>query len=254
MSARFPSNTKIKDFAYPETDPLHFGILNKSKRSRRQNQDNNYDSDLTSNEDEDSQSGDDTSTNSSSSCSSSTSSTASLNRRTRHHYLHNHHHYHNGNNEEMRGEERQLGEDGEEENEYETYDLDDVSNRDGSEEYLNDEINCKARAIFEFKPENDNEIELIEGQIIWISYRHGQGWLVAEDPETGENGLVPEEYVEFFTDEEEEEEEEGNDIYEEEEAEGHDIGGKSPHDKVLMNGNEYVENGTSSASPLQKCK
>ena len=26
----------------------------------------------------------------------------------------------------------------------------------------------------------------IEGQIIWISYRHGQGWLVAEDPILGE--------------------------------------------------------------------
>ncbi|RCK65536.1 NAP1-binding protein 2 [Candida viswanathii] len=55
-----------------------------------------------------------------------------------------------------------------------------------------DEINCKARAIFDFSAENDNEISLVEGQIIWISYRHGQGWLVAEDPENGENGLVPE--------------------------------------------------------------
>ena len=34
----------------------------------------------------------------------------------------------------------------------------------------------KARAIFDFSAENDNEISLIEGQIIWISYRHGQGW------------------------------------------------------------------------------
>ena len=28
-----------------------------------------------------------------------------------------------------------------------------------------------------------------------MSYRHGQGWLVAEDPKTGESGLVPEEFV-----------------------------------------------------------
>ncbi|EMG47668.1 hypothetical protein G210_1924 [Candida maltosa Xu316] len=68
---------------------------------------------------------------------------------------------------------------------------------------ITDEINCKARAIFDFNAENDNEISLVEGQIIWISYRHGQGWLVAEDPENGENGLVPEEYVEIIREVEE---------------------------------------------------
>ncbi|RKP32548.1 hypothetical protein METBISCDRAFT_2484, partial [Metschnikowia bicuspidata] len=55
-----------------------------------------------------------------------------------------------------------------------------------------------AVAIFDFIPENDNEIELREGQSVWISYRHGQGWLVAEDPNLGKNGLVPEEYVDFL--------------------------------------------------------
>lgn len=63
-----------------------------------------------------------------------------------------------------------------------------------------DEINRRAVALFDFTPENDNEVKLVEGQVIWISYRHGQGWLVAEDPATGENGLVPEEYVEVFDD------------------------------------------------------
>lgn len=53
-------------------------------------------------------------------------------------------------------------------------------------------------ALFDFQPENDNEVALTEGQVIWISYRHGQGWLVAEDPDSGENGLVPEEYVEII--------------------------------------------------------
>lgn len=68
--------------------------------------------------------------------------------------------------------------------------------------YLTDEINRRAVALFDFEPENDNEVPLREGQVIWISYRHGQGWLVAEDPELGENGLVPEEYVDiFYTDE-----------------------------------------------------
>lgn len=42
--------------------------------------------------------------------------------------------------------------------------------------------------------------------MIWILYRHGQGWLVAEEPESGENGLVPEEYVEILPDEDVEDE------------------------------------------------
>ncbi|OQO14892.1 hypothetical protein B0A48_00274 [Cryoendolithus antarcticus] len=50
-------------------------------------------------------------------------------------------------------------------------------------------------ALYAFEPENPNELRLKEGQIILVSYRHGQGWLVAEDPSTGEQGLVPEEYV-----------------------------------------------------------
>lgn len=79
-------------------------------------------------------------------------------------------------------------------------DDDDDYNAFGS--YAPDEINRKAIALFDFSPENDNEVKLQEGQIIWISYRHGQGWLVAEDPNTGENGLVPEEYVEIYYDEE----------------------------------------------------
>ena len=66
------------------------------------------------------------------------------------------------------------------------------------ESYSSDEINLRAIAIFDFTPENDNEVRLREGQEIWVLYRHGQGWLVAEDPETGENGLVPEEYVEII--------------------------------------------------------
>ncbi|KAF2859013.1 hypothetical protein K470DRAFT_203213, partial [Piedraia hortae CBS 480.64] len=50
-------------------------------------------------------------------------------------------------------------------------------------------------ALYAFEPENPNELRLTEGQIILVSYRHGQGWLVAEDPKTGEQGLVPEAYV-----------------------------------------------------------
>ena len=50
-------------------------------------------------------------------------------------------------------------------------------------------------ALYNFQPENPNELRLSEGQTILVSYRHGQGWLVAEDPQSGEQGLVPEEYV-----------------------------------------------------------
>lgn len=55
-------------------------------------------------------------------------------------------------------------------------------------------------ALYAFEPENTNELRLYEGQIILVSYRHGQGWLVAEDPATGEQGLVPEEYVRLVRD------------------------------------------------------
>lgn len=62
-----------------------------------------------------------------------------------------------------------------------------------------DEIHGRAIALFDFIPENDNEVPLREGQTVWVSYRHGQGWLVAEDRVTGETGLVPEEYVQMIT-------------------------------------------------------
>jgi hypothetical protein len=63
-----------------------------------------------------------------------------------------------------------------------------------------EEMHGKAVALFDFAKENDNELPLIEGQVILVSYRHGQGWLVAQDPKTGESGLVPEEYVRLLRD------------------------------------------------------
>ena len=63
-----------------------------------------------------------------------------------------------------------------------------------------EEMHGKAVALFDFARENENELPLVEGQVIWVSYRHGQGWLVAEDPRTGESGLVPEEYVRLLRD------------------------------------------------------
>lgn len=81
-----------------------------------------------------------------------------------------------------------------------------------------DEIHGRAVALFDFTPENDNEAPLKEGQIIWISYRHGQGWLVAEDPITGEKGLVPEEYVEMIPPRQSTEEQKQDNVQQEEVA------------------------------------
>lgn len=63
-----------------------------------------------------------------------------------------------------------------------------------------EEMHGKAVALFDFESENENELPLVEGQVIWVSYRHGQGWLVAMDPRTQESGLVPEEYVRLLRD------------------------------------------------------
>ncbi|CAL9737137.1 NAP1-binding protein 2 [Monosporozyma servazzii] len=59
-------------------------------------------------------------------------------------------------------------------------------------------VNQKAIALYDFEPENDNELELKEGDVVFISYRHGQGWLVAENSKRTKTGLVPEEFVSFL--------------------------------------------------------
>jgi hypothetical protein len=58
----------------------------------------------------------------------------------------------------------------------------------------------QAVALFDFQRANENELPLVEGQVIWVSYRHSPGWLVAEDTKTHESGLVPEEYVRLLRD------------------------------------------------------
>ena len=63
-----------------------------------------------------------------------------------------------------------------------------------------EEMHGKAVALFDFTSEHQNELPLKEGQIILVSYRHGQGWLVAEDPKTKESGLVPEAFVRLVRD------------------------------------------------------
>lgn len=70
-------------------------------------------------------------------------------------------------------------------------------------------INQLAVALYDFEPENDNELGLTEGDIVYISYRHGQGWLVAENQEGTKTGLVPEEFVSYLEDSDEAADENG---------------------------------------------
>ncbi|CAR28871.1 ZYRO0F13882p [Zygosaccharomyces rouxii] len=64
-------------------------------------------------------------------------------------------------------------------------------------------INRLAVALYDFEPENDNELELQEGDVVFISYRHGQGWLVAENQNRTKTGLVPEEFVTYANEDDE---------------------------------------------------
>ncbi|CCD26977.1 adaptor protein NBP2 NDAI_0J00850 [Naumovozyma dairenensis CBS 421] len=59
-------------------------------------------------------------------------------------------------------------------------------------------VNQWAVALYDFEPENDNELGLKENDIVFISYKHGQGWLVAENEKRTQTGLVPEEYVSYL--------------------------------------------------------
>ncbi|QEU61021.1 Nbp2 [Kluyveromyces lactis] len=68
------------------------------------------------------------------------------------------------------------------------------------DEYI---VNKRAIAMYAFVPENDNELELKEGDVVYISYKHGQGWLVAENHDRSKTGLVPEEYVQLIEDDDE---------------------------------------------------
>lgn len=59
-------------------------------------------------------------------------------------------------------------------------------------------VNQGAVALYDFEPENDNELGLRAGDRVFISYRYGQGWLVAENQSRTKTGLVPEEFVSFL--------------------------------------------------------
>lgn len=63
-------------------------------------------------------------------------------------------------------------------------------------------INKEGIALYDFENLNDNELPLKKGDLIFINYKHGQGWLVVQRlDDSGEAGLVPEDYVEIIEDE-----------------------------------------------------
>ncbi|QLQ82353.1 hypothetical protein HG537_0H01140 [Torulaspora globosa] len=89
---------------------------------------------------------------------------------------------------------------------YEDEDINDEQDKRQSIVLPNDYlINQLAVALYDFEPENDNELGLKEGDVVFISYRHGQGWLVAENQQRTKTGLVPEDFVTYLDDEEDDE-------------------------------------------------
>ncbi|KAK2606577.1 hypothetical protein N8I77_005317 [Diaporthe amygdali] len=56
-------------------------------------------------------------------------------------------------------------------------------------------VHLGAVALLDFHDEDKNKMSLVKGQQVWIHYRPEQGWLVAQNLETDEIGLVPERSV-----------------------------------------------------------
>ncbi|CAG8521679.1 14725_t:CDS:2, partial [Funneliformis caledonium] len=80
------------------------------------------------------------------------------------------------------------------------------SSSDGEEE--DDEYtNRRARALYDFVAENQNELSFQEGDILLILYRQCEGWLFAELDE--KTGLIPDNYI-LLLDDDIEEDEYGN--------------------------------------------
>ena len=85
-----------------------------------------------------------------------------------------------------------------------------ISNQDMDSQYWRDypstiafpdeEVHDKAVALFDFAKESEDELPLKEGQIIWVCSQQSQGWVMAEDPRTGELGFVPEKFVRLLPD------------------------------------------------------
>ncbi|KAL1915494.1 uncharacterized protein VTP21DRAFT_6618 [Calcarisporiella thermophila] len=55
-----------------------------------------------------------------------------------------------------------------------------------------------ARALYDFEAEFPQELGFCAGDILFIQYRQGEGWFVADHCDSGETGLVPENYVDLL--------------------------------------------------------
>lgn len=87
----------------------------------------------------------------------------------------------------------------------------DINETTNNSSYSNEESDdiLHAVALYEFTPENSNELPLVPDQLLIINYECGDGWLVAHDPVTGQTGLVPSEYIRILEIDTYEEEHEG---------------------------------------------
>lgn len=63
-----------------------------------------------------------------------------------------------------------------------------------------EEMHGDAITISDFTGQSVSELPLTRGQLIWISSRHRQGWLLARNPRTDKSGLVPEKFVQLLRD------------------------------------------------------
>ena len=52
------------------------------------------------------------------------------------------------------------------------------------------------RVRYSYKPQNFDELELIAGDLITVSYECGDGWLIGRSTLTGKYGLLPGNYCE----------------------------------------------------------
>ena len=54
---------------------------------------------------------------------------------------------------------------------------------------------CRYRALYNYKPQNDDEVELSEGDIVFVMEKCDDGWFVGTSQRTGIFGTFPGNYV-----------------------------------------------------------
>ena len=54
---------------------------------------------------------------------------------------------------------------------------------------------CRHRALYNYKPQNDDEVELAEGDVVYVMEKCDDGWFVGTSQRTGIFGTFPGNYV-----------------------------------------------------------